>query len=56
MQAAEINCKRYDKKLLVVVEALTKWRQYLLNTTDEFKVWTNHENLKYFREQHKINR
>ena len=27
-----------------------------MNTTKKFKVWTDHENLKYFREPHKLNR
>ena len=48
MQLAERNYKIYDKKLLTIIEALTKWRQYLLDTMELFEVWTNHENLKYF--------
>ena len=56
MQLAERNYKIYNKELLAIVEALIKWRQYLLNTTEKFKVWTDHENLKYFREPHKLNR
>ena len=43
------------QELLVVVEAITKWRQYLLDVTEKFEVWTDHENLKYFRELHKLN-
>jgi len=37
------------------VEAITKWRQYLLDALETFKVWTDHENLKYFRKPHKLN-
>ena len=55
MQAAERNYKIYDKELLAIVEALAKWRQYLLDTAELFEVWTDHENLKYFREPHKLN-
>jgi len=55
MQLVEINYEIYDKKLLAIVEALTKWRQYLLDATENFEVWTDHENLKYFREPHKLN-
>ena len=55
MQSAERNYKIYDKELLVIVEALTKWRWYLLDTTEKFEVWTDYENLKYFRESHKLN-
>jgi len=27
----------------------------LLNAKEPFEVWTDHENLKYFRESHKLN-
>jgi len=55
MQAAERNYEIYDKELLAIVEALAKWRQYLLDTAEPFEVWTDHKNLKYFREPHKLN-
>jgi len=55
MQAAEQNYKIYNKELLAIVEALAKWRQYLLDAVEPFEVWTDHENLKYFRESHKLN-
>ena len=55
MQPAEQNYKIYDKELLAIVEALAKWRQYLLDTKEPFEVWTDHENLKYFRKPHKLN-
>ena len=56
MQPVERNYEIYDKELLAIVEALTKWKQYLLNTMEPFEVWTKHENLKYFQEFHKLNR
>jgi len=56
IQPVERNYKIYDKELFAIVEAITKWRQYLLDATEKFKVWTDHENLKYFREPHKLNR
>jgi len=55
MQPAEWNYKIYDKELLGIVEALAKWRQYLLDAVEPFEVWTDHENLKYFREPYKLN-
>ena len=55
MQLAERNYEIYDKELLVIVEALAKWRQYLLDAIEPFKVWTDYENLKYFWEPHKLN-
>ena len=56
MQPAERNYKIYNKELLAVVETLTKWKQYLLDTLEISKIWTDHENLKYFQEPHKLNR
>ena len=56
MQPAERNYEIYNKELLAIVEALTKWRQYLLDALETFEIWTNHENLKYFQESHKLNR
>ena len=55
MQPVERNYKIYDKKLLVIVEALTKWRWYLLDTIENCEVYTDYENLKYFKEPHKLN-
>ena len=56
IQLAERNYEIYNKKLLAIVEALAKWRQYLLDAAETFEIWTDHENLKYFREPHKLNR
>ena len=56
IQPVERNYQIYNKELLAIVEALIKWRQYLLDTTKKFKVWTDYKNLKYFRELHKLNR
>jgi len=55
MSLAKRNYKIYNKELLAIVKALDKWRQYLLDTVKKFKVWTDHENLKYFKEPHKLN-
>ena len=55
MQPVERNYKIYDKELLVIIEALMKWRQYLLDAIEPFEIWTDHENLKYFRKSHKLN-
>ena len=50
------NYEIYDKELLAIVEALTNWRQYLLDVVETFEIWTYHKNLKYFQEPHKLNR
>ena len=51
----ERNYKIYNKELLAIVEALAKWRQYLLDAVETFEIWMDHKNLKYFREPHKLN-
>jgi len=56
IQAVERNYEIYNKELLAIVEALTKWKQYLLNAIEKFEVWMDHENLKYFREPYKLNK
>jgi len=38
IQPEERNYKIYDKELLAIVEALTKWKQYLLDITEKFEV------------------
>jgi len=55
MSPAERNYEIYNKELLAIVEALDKWQQYLLDAVEKFEVWTDHKNLKYFREPHKLN-
>jgi len=56
MQLVKRNYMIYNKELLAIVEALTKWKQYLLNAIEKFEVWMDHENLKYFREPYKLNK
>jgi len=55
MIPAERNYEIYDKELLAIVEALKVWRQYLLDAKERFEIWTDHENLKYYREPQKLN-
>ena len=55
MQQAERNYKIYDKEPLAIMETLTKWRQYLLDVIEQFEIWIDYENFKYFRESHKLN-
>jgi hypothetical protein len=43
----------YDKEMLEIMHALTKFRQYLVGS--KFMVKTNHNSLKYFLEQKDLN-
>ena len=55
MQPAERNYEIYDKELLAIVKALFKWRQYLLDAVEPFKIWMDYKNMKSFKESHKLN-
>ena len=48
------NYEIYDQELLAIIIEIRHWRQYLLGR-NEFKVWTNHKNLEYFRSLQKLN-
>ena len=43
----------YDKEMLAIPHALTKFRQYLVGS--RFKIKTNHNSLKYFLAQKNLN-
>ena len=45
MSPIEKNYKIYDKELLAIVECLIKWRPYLLDVEETFKIWMDHNNL-----------
>src|SRR5437588_2265374 len=46
---AEQNYQIYDRELLAVVKAIKQWRPYLLGMEFPIIVYTNHQNLTYFR-------
>ena len=52
----ERNYKIHDRELLAFMRALEDWRSYLLGATHQFKIWTDHQNLTYFQQPHKLNR
>ena len=54
LQPAEINYDIYDRELLAIVKAFRHWRQHLLGAQFPITVLTDHNNLSYFREPHKI--
>ena len=43
----------YDKEMLAILHALTKFRQNLVRS--RFKIKTNHNSLRYFLEQKELN-
>lgn len=52
---AQRNYEIYDKEMLAIMLALDHWRHFLRNAP-QFDIWTDHENLKYFKDPQKLNR
>jgi RNase H-like domain found in reverse transcriptase len=50
------NYEIYDKEMLAIMTALDEWRQYLMGASEDFEIWTDHQNLQYFRKPQKLNR
>ena len=50
------NYEIYDKEMLAIMLALEEWRHYLIGAIDIFEIWTDHQNLQYFRQPQKVNR
>ena len=51
----EWNYQIHDKEMLVIMHALEEWRHFLEGSDQKFENHTNHKNLSYFREAHKLN-
>ncbi len=56
LSATEWNYEIYDKELLAIMLVLSKWRHYLMGTAKDVEIWTDHQNLQYFRLLQKLNR
>ena len=50
------NYDIYDRELLAVILALEKWCQYLQGTQHPVTIITNHKNLSYIKNPHKLSR
>ena len=51
---AEQNYDIYDQELLAVILALGEWKQYLQGTPHPVSVLTDHKNLSYLQDPHKL--
>ncbi|SJL16559.1 uncharacterized protein ARMOST_20085 [Armillaria ostoyae] len=56
LTATERNYEIYDKELLAIMLALSEWCHYLMGASEDVKIWTDHQNLQYFRKPQKLNR
>ena len=55
MTLAELNYNIYNKELLGIVTVLKKWRAFLYNTTELFRVVTDYKNLTGFLTTKELN-
>jgi hypothetical protein len=55
LSETERNYEIYDKEMLAMMTALSESRQYLLGAHEDFEVWTDHQNLGYFKKLQKLN-
>jgi len=51
----DLTCEAHALFDRPLAQALKAWRQYLIHANQQFEVWTDHKNLKYFREPQKLN-
>ena len=51
---AEHNYNIYDQELLAVILTLAEWKQYLQGTSHPVSVLTDHKNLSYLKDPHKL--
>jgi hypothetical protein len=56
LSAVERNYEIHDKEMLAIICAMEEWRHFLEGAEHQFKVWTDHKNLEYFRTAKKLNR
>ena len=56
LNEAECNYDIYDLKLLAIVKALKHWQPLLAESPHKIKVFSDHMNLKYWRDPQKISR
>jgi len=52
----ERNYKIYDKELLAVIRGLEEYRHYLERHPYKIKIWSDHQNLMFFRTAQKLTR
>jgi transposase InsO family protein len=49
LDSAELNYSTYDKELLAIIDSLKNWRHYLVHSEKEILIFSDHNNLQYFR-------
>ena len=55
LNEAKRNYEIHDKEMLAIIWCLEAWRHFLEEAKDQFEIWTDHKNLKYFMKAQKLN-
>jgi hypothetical protein len=55
LNPVEQNHEIHDTEMLAIIQGLKEWRHYLEGARHPAEIWTNHENLEYFRVAQKLN-
>ena len=56
LNEVERNYEIYDKEMMAIMDSLADWRQYLMGAKEPIEIWTDHQNLQYFKKPQKLNR
>ncbi len=56
LNEVERNYEIYDKEMMAIMDLINDWQQYLLGAKETVEVFTNYQNLQYFRKPQKLNR
>jgi RNase H-like domain found in reverse transcriptase len=56
LSPAEQNYDIYDRELLAIIRALDEWRHYVQGSPHTTVILSDHKNLIYYKEAHKLNR
>lgn len=56
LNTPEHNYEIYDKELLAIICRLEEYRHYLEGYLEKFEIWSDHQNLTYFRSAQKLSR
>jgi hypothetical protein len=52
----EQNYKIYNKEMLAIIRALEEYCHYVEGHLSQLEIWSDHQNLTYFRQAHKLTR
>ena len=55
MISTKQNYETHDQKLLIIVQVFKVWKHYLKSSFETIEVWSNHNNLRKFMKQKKLN-